>query len=146
MLRDAGWIPGWRSPGRGRGNPFQYSCLKNPAGRGDWRSTVHRVAKSQTRLKPLNTHSISSEDWKKTIIFVRVVSVVNWTEKKKSESVSHSGMSDSLWSQDCSPFSSQEYWSGQSFPSPGDLPNPGTEPRSPALQAESLPLSHQVSC
>ena len=33
----------------------------------------------------------------------------------------------------------QEYWSGLSFPSPGDLFNPGTEPGSPALQAESLP-------
>ena len=29
-------------------------------------------------------------------------------------------------------------WSGWPFPSPGDLPNPGTEPRSPALQADSL--------
>ena len=36
-------------------------------------------------------------------------------------------------------FSRQEYWSGLSFPSPGGLPNPGTEPRSPALQADSLP-------
>ena len=35
-------------------------------------------------------------------------------------------------------FSRQEYWSGLPFPSPGDLPNPGTEPRSPALQADSL--------
>ena len=35
-------------------------------------------------------------------------------------------------------FSKQEYWSGFSFPSPGDLPNPGIEPRSPALQADSL--------
>ena len=35
-------------------------------------------------------------------------------------------------------FSRQEYWSGLSFPSPGDLPDPGTEPRSPALQADSL--------
>ena len=32
-----------------------------------------------------------------------------------------------------------EYWSGESFPSPGDLPNPGIEPGSPALQADSLP-------
>ena len=32
-----------------------------------------------------------------------------------------------------------EYWSGSSFPSPGDLPNPGMEPRSSALQANSLP-------
>ena len=36
-------------------------------------------------------------------------------------------------------FSRQEYWSGQPFLSPGDLPNPETEPRSPALQADSLP-------
>ena len=36
-------------------------------------------------------------------------------------------------------FSRPEYWSGYPFPSPGDLPNPGVEPRSPALQADSLP-------
>ena len=36
-------------------------------------------------------------------------------------------------------FSRPEYWSGQPFPSTVDLPNPGVEPRSPALQADSLP-------
>jgi len=36
-------------------------------------------------------------------------------------------------------FSRQEYWSGLPFPSPGDLPDPGIEPRSPALQADVLP-------
>ena len=35
-------------------------------------------------------------------------------------------------------FSRQEYWSGLPFPSPGDLPDPGIEPGSPALQADSL--------
>ena len=35
-------------------------------------------------------------------------------------------------------FSRQEYWSGVPFSSPGDLPNPGIEPRSPALQVDSL--------
>ena len=35
-------------------------------------------------------------------------------------------------------FSRQEYWSVLPFYSPGDLPNPGNEPRSPALQADSL--------
>ena len=39
-------------------------------------------------------------------------------------------------------FSRQEYPSGLPFPSSGDLPHPGIEPASPALQAESLPLSH----
>ena len=42
-------------------------------------------------------------------------------------------------------FSKQEYWSGQPFPSPGNLPHPGIEPRSPALQEDCLPLSHQGS-
>ena len=36
-------------------------------------------------------------------------------------------------------FSRQEYWSGLPFLSPGDLPDPGIKPRSPALQADSLP-------
>ena len=36
-------------------------------------------------------------------------------------------------------FSRQEYWSGLPFPPPGDPPDPGIEPRSPALQADSLP-------
>ena len=35
-------------------------------------------------------------------------------------------------------FSRQEYWSALPFPSPGDLPDPGIEPRSPALQADAL--------
>ena len=34
-------------------------------------------------------------------------------------------------------FSRQEYWNGLSFPSPGDLPDPGIEPRSPTLQEDS---------
>ena len=36
-------------------------------------------------------------------------------------------------------FSRPEYWSGQLFPSPGYLPNPRIEPRSPTLQADSFP-------
>ena len=39
----------------------------------------------------------------------------------------------------CMGFSRQEYWSGLPFPSPGDLPDSGIEPGSPALQADSLP-------
>ena len=42
-------------------------------------------------------------------------------------------------------FSRQEYWSGLPIPSPGGLPDPGIKPVSPALQADSLPLSHQGS-
>ena len=37
-------------------------------------------------------------------------------------------------------FSRPEYWSGLPFPSPGDLPNPGIQSRTPALQADSSPF------
>ena len=48
---DLGSIPGsGRSPGEGKGNPLQYSCLENPMDRGAWWATVHGVAKSWTRL------------------------------------------------------------------------------------------------
>ena len=57
-VRDAGLIPGSRrSLGGGHGNPLQYPCLKNPMDRGDWRVIVHRVAKSQTRLKQLSIYA-----------------------------------------------------------------------------------------
>ena len=48
---DLGSIPGLgRSPGVGKGNPLQYSCLENPTDGGAWWATVHGVAKSRTRL------------------------------------------------------------------------------------------------
>ena len=45
------------SPGKGNGNPIQYSCLENSMDREAWRATVHGVAKSQTQEStPTNTH------------------------------------------------------------------------------------------
>ena len=43
-------------------------------------------------------------------------------------------------------FSRQEYWSGLPFSSPGDLPNPGIEPGSPALQADALTSEPPGKC
>ena len=68
-IRDAGSIP--RSggfPGGGHGNPLQYSCLENLMDRGVWQATVHRAAKSQTRLKQLSTHEDKHTPRKKEII------------------------------------------------------------------------------
>ena len=49
--RDVGSIPGSGISSKGgHGNPLQYSCLENLMDGGAWRATVHRVAKSQTRL------------------------------------------------------------------------------------------------
>ena len=54
-IKDVGSIPGsGRSPGGEHDNPLQCSCLENPMDRGAWQATVHRVAKSQTRLKQLS--------------------------------------------------------------------------------------------
>ena len=52
VVRDVGLISGsGRSPGGGHANSLQYSYLENPMDHGVWQATVHRVAKSQTRLK-----------------------------------------------------------------------------------------------
>ena len=66
--------------------------------------------------------------------------------------VSHSGMSPyaTLWTVAqqvplSMESSRQEYWSGLPYPSPGNLSDPGIDPRSPPLQADSLYLSHQGS-
>jgi len=63
--------------------------------------------------------------------------------KKKVKSLSHVQLFATPWTVAhqvplSMGFSRQEYWSGLPFPSPGDLPNPGIEPRSPALQADPL--------
>ena len=63
-IRDAGLIPCLgRSPGGGHGYPLHYSCLENPMDRGAWQATVHRVAKSWTQLKWLNTAHPMQDDW-----------------------------------------------------------------------------------
>ena len=49
--RGTGLIPGLgRSPGEGKGNPPQCSCLENPMDKGAWRAVVHGVSKNETRL------------------------------------------------------------------------------------------------
>ena len=46
-----------RSPGRGHGNPLQYSFLENSVDRGAWWSMVHRVTKSWTQRVTEHTHT-----------------------------------------------------------------------------------------
>ena len=65
-------------------------------------------------------------------------------------SLSHVQLFATQWTVTCQAplsmgFSRQEYWSGLPFPSPEDFPNPGIEPGSPALQADSLPFEPQGS-
>ena len=63
-LDSTDWIPGsGRASGGGHGNPLQYSCLESPIDRRAWWATVHRVAKSQTRLKGLSAHTLLFTTW-----------------------------------------------------------------------------------
>jgi len=116
---DSGSIPGLRrSPGEGNGNPLQCSCLGNPMNRGAWQATFMGVERVGHDLvtKPL----------------------------PESTKVRHGGGFIAVVSCSCDPHgctpvpmsvgcSKQEYWSGLPFPSPGNLPNPGIEPRSPVM-------------
>ena len=63
-IRDAGSTPALgRSPREGNGNPLHYSCLGNPMDRGAWWATVHRVAKSWTRLKQFSMYALYQCLW-----------------------------------------------------------------------------------
>ena len=56
-IRDAGWIPGWEGfPGRGHGNPLQYSCLEYPMDREVWQATVHGIACESYTTEHMHTH------------------------------------------------------------------------------------------
>ena len=77
---------------------------------------------------------------------------MTWSQARnwQSESVSRAVVSDSLRPHVrqlakliSMGFLRQAYWSGLPFPPPGDVPEPGIKPRSPTLQADSLPLSQR---
>ena len=111
-VRDTGSIPGWgRSPGEGHDNPLQYSYLENPMDRGAWRVTVHRLHRVGQNWNDLaRMHHLPRH--------VRLFAT--------PYAVAH----QAPWSMG---FSRQEYRNGLPFPSPGDFPDPGIEPASPAL-------------
>ena len=61
---DPGSISGLgRSPGKGNGNPLQYSRLENPIDRGAWRATVQGAAKSWTRLSNFTSLHFTYRCW-----------------------------------------------------------------------------------
>ena len=154
-------IPGsGRSLGGGNSNPLQYSCLGNFMDRGASQGTVHGVAKRGTWLKWLSMHAWREMPAPKgqRLTMVKPLGPATKTPTCRAK------VSESDWAKvtqscptlcdpmDCSVcqaslsmgFSRQEYWSGLSFPSPEGLPNPGIEPGSPALQADSLPYEPPV--
>ena len=74
--------------------------------------------------------------------------MVQFEKASESESLSRVQLFATLWTvvYQAPPsieFSRQEYWTGLPFPFPGDFPNPGIEPGSPAVQADTLPSEPQ---
>ena len=75
-IRDSGSLPEWgRLPGGGHGNPFQYSCLENPMDRGAWWATVHKTAKSWTRLKQLSMHASTMDSSGTLLQYLKMVQI-----------------------------------------------------------------------
>ena len=75
---------------------------------------------------------------------LRLLTIFPTSQKVKVKSLSRVWLFATPWtvayqSPQSMEFSRQEYWSGLPFPSPGDLPDAGIEPRSPALQADAWP-------
>ena len=105
-----------------------------------WHAAVHGVAKSWTWLSDWTTNIFKDNTVK---VGIHMMNVTWWIpgfsfmlKLKVAQSCLTLGTPRTIQSLE---FSRQEYWSGQPFPSLGDLPNPGIEPRSPTLQADSLP-------
>ena len=121
-MGDLGSIPGLgRSPGEGKGYQLQYSGLDNSMD-----CIVHGVTKSWTQLSNFHfTWGAFGYGRVKVSVTQSSDSATPWTVALQAPLFMG--------------FSRQEYWSGLPFPSPGDFLYPGTEPMSPALQAESLP-------
>ena len=65
---------------------------------------------------------------------------------KKGKSLSRVQHFETPWTIQSMNFSRPEYWSGQHFPSTGDIPKLGIKPNSPALQVDSLPAEPQGKC
>ena len=154
-------------PGEGKSYPLQYSGLENSMD-----CIVYGVTKSRTRLRDFHFHFQSSESFRWTARGVCVLSLCptdpwRWVFL---DCPLHSLMAELLCvselNSDLNPyptltlilvltalvtrqaplsmgFSRQKYWSGFPFPSPQDLPNPGIEPRSPTLRADTLPAEPQ---
>ena len=106
-----------------------------------WRAAVHGVAKSWTRLSDWTelNNDLNMSPRISVYMFVIFLVKVKW----KSKSVSRVWLFATPWTIQPMEFSRPEYWSGEPFPSPGDLPNPGIEPRYPTLWADSFPAEPQ---
>ena len=121
---DAGLIPrSGRSPGGEHGSPLQNSCLGNPMDRGAWRATADGVTEESDTTYRLNHHHNRARVRQGCVCARQVACHVHLLVT--SRTAAHQACLSRR-------FPRQEYWSGLPCFPPGDLPNPGIEPVSPA--------------
>ena len=106
-----------------------------------WCAAVHGVTKRWTWLSNWTEHSVELLCYS---MFSLVIYFIHRRVYKKRKFHSCVQFFVIPWTVACLAslsieFFRQKYWSGLPFPSPGDLSNPGIEPKSPSLQADSLP-------
>ena len=145
---DAGWIP---AP-RGTRIPHTVSNWTWPAATTEpaW-SNQDPLAATKTQHSQINKYQKEKKDpraqvWSQSMSSALLNKALTGAGHLKWKWI-RSVVSDSLWPHGLQPtgllspwkFSRQEYWSGVPFPSPGDLSDPGIEPGSSTLQADSLP-------
>ena len=111
--------------------------LENPTDRGAWQATIRGIAKGQTQLKQLRTHSKNSIFWPFHLlsctnsVFIKSSAVLDFVcvhAKSLQWCQTFATPWTVAWQTPlCMGFSRQEYWSGLSCPLPGDLLDPGIE-------------------
>ena len=126
---DLGSIPRLgRSPGKGKGYPLQYSGLENSMDYSLWSGKELDTTERLSEEEGFSQH----QAWKRVCVCVCDSLSVMFDSLQPPSTVAHQGPLSME-------FSRQEYWSALPFPSPGDLPDPGIEAQSPALQVDSWP-------
>ena len=73
-----------RSPGGGRDNPLQYSCLENPHGQRSRKAAVHGIAKSRTQRKQVSTHWCRAERASQVLLMVKNPMQETWQTRVQS--------------------------------------------------------------
>ena len=153
-------IPGsGRSPGKGNGNPLQYSCLGNRMDRGAWRATVHGVTRVRNDLGGVHTHLGISDLfvtshlywslYKVTFVFLAVLSLHCCVQAFPSVASRTYSINCGAWASHCHDFSCGAPALGQSgLGSCGpqaslphgmwNLPGPGIEPVSSPVAGRFL--------
>ena len=132
-----------------------WKLLSPPGLEGQGRKGAHCLTGARTTQGCLERGPVGSRIWKligrkgererkKDLIVFLFLSLQIYTVKVKVKSLSRVRLFVTAWTVAYQAplsmeFSRQECWSGLPFPSPGNLPDPGIKPGSPALQADTLP-------